>query len=235
LDIIPIVRNLYTTGMPVPSTFVPTAEAAFIAGLSDREMNRVVDEHILPDALFRVDHGRWFARLGAAFASFFFGTERLFVAGLRRQIMIDLVLRLERHADKDAVFALASNPRDLDWLVAVPNAQIDATSFIVDAWERVGRIERAHLLVTSDPEVLGGLEVFAGTRVPIDTVTSSLERGVALKRLTASYPFLTAEHVEAARVYAAVHPKRGRPRRIADAHPNWKVKSTRLIRTPAKA
>ena len=30
---------------------VSTAEAAFIAGLTERQMNRVVDEHLVPDGL----------------------------------------------------------------------------------------------------------------------------------------------------------------------------------------
>lgn len=232
---IPSNRNLYEFKMTVPATFVPTAEAAFIAGLSDRELNRVVDEHILPDALFRVEHGRWFARLGAAFAAFFFGTERQFVATLRRQILIDLAARLELRADRDAVFALAFGPQGLDWQLAIPNARIDATSFIVAAWDRVRRIDRARQLVSVDPEVMGGVEVFTGTRVPIESVTGSLDRGIDVGRLTASYPFLTEEHLDAARVYAAVHPRRGRPRRIPDAHPEWRAKSRRTIRNAAKA
>jgi hypothetical protein len=51
---------------PVLDLFVPTSEAAFIADVSDREMNRAVDEHILPEPLIRSGNGRRFARLGAA-------------------------------------------------------------------------------------------------------------------------------------------------------------------------
>ena len=34
--------------MPTP-LFIPTAQAAFIAGLTDRQMNRIVDEHLVPE------------------------------------------------------------------------------------------------------------------------------------------------------------------------------------------
>ena len=34
------------------SLFIPSAEAAFIAGLTDRQMHRVVDERLLPDSVF---------------------------------------------------------------------------------------------------------------------------------------------------------------------------------------
>ncbi|HEV7138814.1 MAG TPA: hypothetical protein VGN43_19415, partial [Steroidobacteraceae bacterium] len=45
-NIDPIHRNLSAALAPrlVNSLFVPTAEAAFIAGISDREMNRAIDE-----------------------------------------------------------------------------------------------------------------------------------------------------------------------------------------------
>jgi len=216
-------------------TFVPTAEAAFIAGLSDRDMNRVVDEHILPDVLVHSNNGRFFARLGAAFACFYFNTEQQFVANLRREILRKLTLRLELRADKDLVFDLAPMPRNLDWCVDVPNARIDVTAFILEALERVRKVERANSLVQEDPEVMGGLPVFSGTRVPLDIVIASLDQGIDKRRMAASYPFLTDEHIEAARVYTKVHPKRGRPRRMSETNPNWKVKSSRVARSTAKA
>ncbi len=56
-----------------PQILIPTAEAAFIAGLSDRDMNRVADEHLMPDVLFEKNGGvRRFTRLSAAFAKFYF-------------------------------------------------------------------------------------------------------------------------------------------------------------------
>ena len=44
--------------------FVPIAEAAFIAGLSDRQMSRVVDENLVPAALLgQQGSARLFARI----------------------------------------------------------------------------------------------------------------------------------------------------------------------------
>lgn len=62
-------------------------------------------------------------------------------------------------------------------------------------------------LVVIDPEVMGGVPVFANSRVPIDIVLRSLDRGIAMDRLTASYPFLTSAHVQAARAFAQFHPR----------------------------
>ncbi|WP_081767232.1 DUF433 domain-containing protein [Hylemonella gracilis] len=71
-------------------------------------------------------------------------------------------------------------------------------------------------MISVDPDVMGGLPCFAGTRVPIDNVLGSLEQGVDVKRLCAAYPFLTAEHILAAWLYAASHPRHRPSGRLSD-------------------
>jgi uncharacterized protein (DUF433 family) len=56
-------------------------------------------------------------------------------------------------------------------------------------------------LVATDPEIMGGKPVFAGSRLPIDTVLASLASGIPLARLQASFPFLTEAHIRAAQAY----------------------------------
>jgi uncharacterized protein (DUF433 family) len=222
--------------MNTPTPFVPTAEAAFIAGISDRDMNRVVDEHILPDTLLLLRDGRLFSRLAAAFARFYFGTEKVFVADFRRQVVTELTTRLATRADRYFVLALPeAMPKDLNWNIDRDHAQIDVAVFVQEAWTRVRQVERASSLVTTAPDVLAGEAVFAGTRVPIEIIVSSLDKGIDKRRLVSSYPFLTDAHIDAAHVFSRIHPKRGRPRRIADVHPEWTPKSSRLVRAAAKA
>ena len=84
-------------------------------------------------------------------------------------------------------------------------------------------------LVTANPKVMGGMPVFAGSRVPIETVLSSLEAGVDLKELKLSYAFLTPAHLEAARAYEQEHP-RARTRLSGSRVPSaWKTKSRRVV------
>jgi uncharacterized protein (DUF433 family) len=90
-------------------------------------------------------------------------------------------------------------------------------------------VELAHQLVTSDPEILRGEPVFSGTRVPIDNVLASADGDISPARLRASYPFLTPAHIEAARTYAAVHPRRGRPRRLSEIDPRWQLARSTVI------
>ena len=43
-------------------------------------------------------------------------------------------------------------------------------------------------LITTDPDILGGQPVFAGTRVPIETLFDHLEAGVPLAEFLADFP-----------------------------------------------
>lgn len=215
--------------------FVPTAEAAFIAGISDRDMNRAVDEHILPEALIRLENGRRFARLGAVLAGFYFTSDDVYAAVLRRKVVEELTARVRLRRDLELILALRSEILTaIDWRVTVQGASlgvvsIDLGSFVTNAVTRVREIEKARNLVMSDPEILGGAPVFAGTRVPIDTVVGSLNKGISRRRVLDAYPSLTEEHLEAARVYSGIHPRRGRPIRSSGPPASWKMKSSRRI------
>ena len=49
-------------------------------------------------------------------------------------------------------------------------------------------------LITSTPERLGGTPVFAGTRVPVQTLIEYLEAGHPLDHFLEDYPSVTREH-----------------------------------------
>ena len=49
-------------------------------------------------------------------------------------------------------------------------------------------------LITSSPERLGGTPVFAGTRVPVQTLIEYLEAGHPLDQFLDDYPSVTREH-----------------------------------------
>ena len=75
---------------------------------------------------------------------------------------------------------------------------------------------------------MGGMPVFAGSRVPIETALSSLAAGVDLEELKLSYPFLTPSHIEAARAYAQAHPRPQGPSSSKAVPSAWKPKSRRV-------
>ena len=123
----------------------------------------------------------------------------------------------------------------MSWKVERRFVEIDVLPFIQEASHRANEVDQAEALVTTDPEVMGGVPVFAGTRVPVDVVLGSLTAGIPLDRLKASYPFLTEAHIQSAKVYVEVHPRRGRPRRMADLNPDLPRSVTRVIKRVASA
>ena len=58
----------------------------------------------------------------------------------------------------------------------------------------------SNAVIVSDPEVLGGTPVFAGTRVPVRVLFENLADGVSLGDILDAYPTITREQaVEALR------------------------------------
>lgn len=215
-------------------TLIPTAEAAFIAGLTDRDMNRVVDEQLMPAVLFEKSGGvRRFTRLSAAFAKFYFDDRNWLVAGARRKVLDELTHRVDQLQGKNDVFALMALPDRFNWKVSNYTVEVDMAPYISEVFARVKDVSQADALVTVSAEVMGGAAVFAGTRVSLDVVLGSITAGIGMDRLKDSYPFLTAAHVQAAQVYDEVHPRRGRPRRLADTNPTMIPQVRRLVRHAA--
>lgn len=57
--------------------------------------------------------------------------------------------------------------------------------------------------IVEDPAILGGTAVFAGSRLPVTTLLACVDAGDSWERIVASWPWVTAAHVEAARRWAA--------------------------------
>ena len=68
------------------------------------------------------------------------------------------------------------------------------------------------LVVHSDPEIMGGVPVFVGTRVPIKNLFDYLEAGDTLDTFLDSFPSVTREQAVAALALA-------RDALVSDAHP----------------
>jgi uncharacterized protein (DUF433 family) len=53
-------------------------------------------------------------------------------------------------------------------------------------------------VVHSDPEILGGIPVFVGTRVPVKNLLDYLKAGDSLEEFLTDFPSVTREQAEAA-------------------------------------
>ena len=88
-------------------------------------------------------------------------------------------------------------------------------------------LEAAEGIVVKDKATLGGEPVFKGTRVPIDGIAAMLEAGATAEELLSGYPKLTERLLDLARIWAAAHPRRGRPKSLSDL--GLAIKSTRRV------
>lgn len=74
-------------------------------------------------------------------------------------------------------------------------------------------LEDRDRFIESNPEVMGGDPVIAGTRLPVRAVAKRIERGDSTEDLHEEYPDIPRKAFDAALIYAQSHPRRGRPAR----------------------
>ena len=205
------------------------SEAAFVAGVTDRDIHRVVDELILPSTLFETKNGRLFGSLACVFASFYIREQRL-SKNARLQIICELTKRFESQQQNDEN-GFFSPPLDLDnWIVEMDLLSVNIARYVDEAKPRIAQIAKADDLVTTDNDVLGGEPVFTGTRVPVRTIAAWVENGESLESIQASFPTITADMVEAAPLWAKTHPARGRPKAFGELNPGWKKISKKRVK-----
>jgi len=213
---------------------VPTATAAFIAGLSDRQMQRVVDEEIIGSPLVRREGVRGFAVMTTALAKFYFATNDTMTKDARLNVMHVIIERVSKRQDAEALFSLKGALNDVDWTVDLPALHVQLLSFVTDATARARLVRRAEETIVEDPDVMGGTPVFKGTRVPAATVAASKRAGFGMDQLREAYPFLTPDLVLDAETYLQIHPKVGRPRKDDGLPAKRKLVSSKRVALPAR-
>jgi uncharacterized protein (DUF433 family) len=211
---------------------VSAAEVAYIAGVTDKDINRLVDDHVLPHALWWRDRGRRFAPLTAPFATFYFGASGDLTRAARIRVIATLTSRLRERPDFDEFLSLSDRLADIDfdWSVSQASITVFLATFVKDAAQRAARVTEAARHIVEDPEILGGTPCFAGTRVPIANVVAAAEGGMPIDDLLAAYPFLTRELIEDAAIFAKARPRAGRPRRLDDVNPELKLVRSKVVR-----
>lgn len=56
--------------------------------------------------------------------------------------------------------------------------------------------------IVSNPEILGGKPVIAGTRISVELILDRIASGMSVKEILIDYPHLTTDQVQAAVAYA---------------------------------
>lgn len=188
-----------------------TPEAAVVAGVEVREVNRLIDERILPDELYTNEDSRRVWAGGCVLIRFYYDAAASLTAQ-ERKYAID---RVCREADtKTTFYSIESwSKKRPHWTVEHSFLTLNFDRFIADTLTEHGRLTRARAAVAEDPDILGGTPVIKGTRVPVYDVAASVAAGVAPSRIKDAYPSVNDELIELAVLYAKAVPPRGRPPR----------------------
>ena len=100
----------------------------------------------------------------------------------------------------------------LETIEFTPGITIDLERLAADTLRNALQYREARdRYIASDPDILGGTPVIAGTRLTVYAVLGRLQDGDGIDELAEDYPELSREAFTAAELYARAHPLRGRP------------------------
>ena len=197
-----------------------TTEAAVVSRVTLRDVNRTIDEGILPKGLFTLENGRSVAPAACMLIAFYFESAKRLTADERLFAIRSAEPRLQ-HWNSQAGEVLLN----ADWVIRDDFLTIDLAPFVSRVIERLGCLAAAGELIASSPDILGGTPVIRGTRVPVHDVATAVSAGMTSAEILEDYPALTIEMIDLASLYAAANPLRGRARPLLSALPA----GTRLI------
>ena len=180
-----------------------TTEAAVAAGVSVPQINRIIDEKILPEDLYSTSPTRSFRTDAALLIAFYFETADWLTTNAR----LEMIRNARAHCSTWE-----------EWKDCTVGEHYLTIRFS-DLWkavdERLHRLLEAREMIVEDPEILSGTPVIRGTRIPVHDVAAQVEAGVPIKEILETYPRLSAAQVELASIYSKAVPQRGRPRRLS--------------------
>lgn len=181
--------------------YLTATEAAVAVSVSLPQINRIIDDRILPDSWYSTSPVRTFRTAACLFIAFYYETAYWLTASARLQT-------IRNAATNRSSWEEWKNYAVRDHLL---NLNFEGLWKTVDT--RLHKLAEAESMVIEDPEILSGTPVVRGTRVPVHSVAALLAEGIPAKEILQAYPSLTELQVELASIYARAVPQRGRPKR----------------------
>ena len=207
------------------ASLLTPSEAAIVAGVTVRDINRVIDEKILPEGFTSVEDGRRVRLAACPLVGFYFRTARELTAEKR----MALIHRFSERITGDMAEHPFAGWRKADWTVREGFLSVSLSDFVAEADDRSTQLEAARELVVEDPEILSGTPVIRNTRIPVHDVVASVSAGLPRDRILAAWPGLDDAALDLAVLYAEANPVRGRPRRFAALPPAAAIVSERIV------
>lgn len=143
----------------------------------------------------------------------------------RRSLSVEDVLRLKLWYEVGPILSQERRQRLFAEIEQHPTAKrVKADALVIvdveearrQIAERVRALEAAEAVVVKSRAIMGGEPVFKGTRIPVRLIATMLEEGASEAEILEGYPKLEPRHLALARMWAAAHPRRGRPKTLAE-------------------
>ncbi len=182
---------------------VNVREASFVAGVPVKTVNKAIDEARLRRGVVRRRHERSLNRRDVLLLALDKELERRISSEIRPSVRASFLKALTTPDHQAGIEVRLGDSLVLSIDLKAIAQRID------HRWER---LSRALDTIVEDPEIQAGAPTFRGTRVLVWPVIDALKAGDSEAELLDHYPALTREKLEAAKLYAEVRPRRGRPR-----------------------
>lgn len=174
------------------------AQASLIAQLPLKSVQKLIDMGLIRPR--RIRSGREIQRL--------LSPEQL----LYLRLEADGVHLLPLAARREVAKTLASKPEVHSIVVTGSTAlMVEVEHARQEVEQELKRLRKAQEMVVSNPEVMQGMPVFKGTRIPVGLVAEMASAGATVEEILVGYPALCREQLEAASLYVKAFPRRGRP------------------------
>jgi uncharacterized protein (DUF433 family) len=180
------------------SVLLTATEAHVITGVALKTVHKLIDERLGPPLVRRNHRERRLTVPGAVCVKLDRALPSYLPVALRKNLY-----RSIGRAPQRSVFEIDDGP---------VRHVVDIRPVEAEIGRALTRYRKAMSLIVEDPEVQGGAPTFKGTRLLVQHIASLLKQGVPPEELREDYPRLTEPMIEAARIFTAAHPKRGRPR-----------------------
>lgn len=187
---------------------VTTTEAAWLAELSPKTVNKTIDRGELPN----VSRDRGLAPSDVLYLVIRCSVGEALTADAKRELYEKL------NSLELSSFNVSSCKTPVGGVsLAGGMLRVNLRPACLKLSKRWRALDNAMSEVVSDPGIRSGEPVVRGTRVPVYVIADLIQQGADAKEILEDYPVLTASKVRAALAYAQTHPRRGRPRKEESA------------------
>jgi uncharacterized protein (DUF433 family) len=215
--------------MPADIELLTPSEAAVVASVTVRDINRVIDEKILPERFYTLEGGRRLHVTACPLVGFYFHAAKALTSEERGLLIRRLSDRIGPEMARRPITRWRKVSLPADWTVNDGFLTVNLWEFATSAEDRHAKLAEAREIVTEDADILDGTPVIRGTRIPVYDVAASVAAGLPHERIRSAYPNLDDRSIELATIYAEATPPRGRPKRPITLAPGAKVVSERKV------